>query len=388
MSEGFVNRAYRDMVNWRFYHDVPVRILFDYMLRIAALEEHVDASGVLIPAGGILAQVEKLAKDNDLTVDKVRYALKKLASSNEISIIYYRTKGSLIVITEWEKYQQATPSQIPTQIPSQFPSQFPTQCNSQDIDIVNDTNETQKVSHSNSQSVSQSNSHSNSQSEKQENEEIPPTPPKEDKEKKEHTSSCACVCEDAPDGQQQLQLQLDGMTDKASVPQPAKKTSGKPKANKLTYNKQTHKIEGITNEDMEKWRQMFPYLDIEAEIENEEEYLARPKRKYTDIRRTFENHLKTQQYPPPPNADEVMRIGMERKLDITLEMATRFFNKHQAAGWRNEQWKPILDWRCLLENFVAAWNQNHYGPQTGNFSQSTYGRPTESKPFDPSKYEN
>ena len=144
----------------------------------------------------------------------------------------------------------------------------------------------------------------------------------------------------------------------------------------------------VTKEDMEKWRQMFPYLDIEAEIENEEEYLARPKRKYTDIRRTFENHLKTQQYPPPPNADEVMRIGMERKLDITLEMATRFFNKHQAAGWRNDQWKPILDWRCLLENFVATWNQNHYGPQTGNFSQSIYGRPTESKPFDPSKYEN
>ena len=380
---GFVNQAYRDMVNWRFYHDVPVRILFDYMLRIAALEEHVDASGVLIPAGGMLAQVEKLAKDNALTVAQIRLALKKLIVSNEITMTFYSKRGSLIVINQWDKYrlgalsQNAPKSQSnDTQIASK--SQ-PYVSNNQE-----DTNETKNQN----APKSQSNDTQIAPKEKQENEEIPPIPLKEDKEKKEHTSSCACVCEDAPDGQQQLQLQLDGMTDKASVPQSAKKTSGKPKANKLTYNKQTHKIEGITKEDIEKWRQMFPYLDIEAEIENEEEYLARPKRKYTDIRRTFENHLKTQQYPPPPNADEVMRIGMERKLDITLEMATHFFNKHQASGWRNEQWKPILDWRCLLENFVATWNQNHYGPQIGNFSQSTYGRPTESKPFDPSKYEN
>ena len=373
---GFVNQAYRDMVNWQFYHDVPVRLLFDHLLRTVAWEEHVTTGGIRIPEGGILVQIEKLAKDNDLTVEQVRYALKKLASSNEISIASHGSRGSLIVVTRWEDYALTIPKLIPKLIPKQFPNcEQGQQSEKQDV-----TNDIEEKFQNNSQIVSQINSKITPSSKEPENREIPPETSKENKEQETHIKeenikeeSSSEIFSNQASSQQMI---LPWFNDFSMKP---------PRERIAVKNK---KLVGIIDDDKKKWKHDFPYLDIDALLEDAEIYLGKHPKKYTDVFGFLNNMFKRQPYPFPKTLDDVLLIAKERNLKLTREAAEYFFNKYQSIGWRDNNNKPIHDWRCLLENFVATWNQNHYGPQTGNFSQSTYGRPTESKPFDPSKYEN
>ncbi|MBQ9446887.1 MAG: hypothetical protein IJU61_09845 [Victivallales bacterium] len=95
---GFVNKTYCNMLSWQWYHNLPVRVLFDHLLRFIGNENNVNNGSVLI-------SIDKLAKDSCLTINQVRLALIKLESSNDVSVVSYGKKGSLITIKDWEKYQ-------------------------------------------------------------------------------------------------------------------------------------------------------------------------------------------------------------------------------------------------------------------------------------------
>jgi len=111
------------MVSWRWYHDFPVRILFDHLLRIVSLEDRKSVGGITIPQGGVLVQIDRLAKDNGLTLHQVRLALKKLSNTNDIIITLYARRGSLVVINNFEKYYCDNRIQIASKAQSQIDTQ-------------------------------------------------------------------------------------------------------------------------------------------------------------------------------------------------------------------------------------------------------------------------
>lgn len=101
---GFVNQAFQNMVNWQWFHDVPVRILFEYLLHIVNLDDKTEC-GICIKSGSVLVTISQLEKATCLSTRQVRTALSKLSSTNEISVITSRQNGTIISITEWLKYK-------------------------------------------------------------------------------------------------------------------------------------------------------------------------------------------------------------------------------------------------------------------------------------------
>ena len=209
----------------------------------------------------------------------------------------------------------------------------------------------------------------------QKNKETPPTPLKENK-KEEKIEKEKIEKEKAEyetdDGNEPQQQMLPGIED-AVIKPPRERIAIRDK-----------KLVGIIEEDKQKWKHDFPYLDTDAILADAEAYLARHPKKYDDIYKFINNSFKRQPYPFPNNADDVLQMANERNLTLAKEAAEYFFNKYQAIGWMDKG-KPIHDWRCLLDNFA----KNPWLPRnTANTQQSFNGGQTESKPFDPSKYTN
>ena len=102
-SQGFVNQAFRNMINWKWYHDYPVNILFHHLLHIANIDDIV-INGLCVKAGSVLTTIPCLSFATGLTEKQIRTACEKLISSNDISINSFHKKGSIITVTEWDKY--------------------------------------------------------------------------------------------------------------------------------------------------------------------------------------------------------------------------------------------------------------------------------------------
>ena len=102
-STGFVNQAFRNMINWKWYHDYPVNILFHHLLHIANIDDIV-INGLCVKAGSVLTTIPCLSFATGLTEKQIRTACEKLVSSNDISINAFHKKGSIITVTEWDKY--------------------------------------------------------------------------------------------------------------------------------------------------------------------------------------------------------------------------------------------------------------------------------------------
>ena len=101
---GFVNQVYRDMLNWQWYRDMPVRVLFEHLLRIVTEDDKMEL-GLCIKSGSVLTSISKLQQETNLTTKQIRIALSKLISTNDISMFPSRKNGTIISITEWFKYK-------------------------------------------------------------------------------------------------------------------------------------------------------------------------------------------------------------------------------------------------------------------------------------------
>jgi hypothetical protein len=94
---------HRKMLQWEWFTDRNVFHVFMIILLNANHEEK-KWKGITIKKGEYLTSLEKLAQSTKLSVNQVRLVLKKLKSTNEITI-KTTSLNTLISIRNWEKYQ-------------------------------------------------------------------------------------------------------------------------------------------------------------------------------------------------------------------------------------------------------------------------------------------
>lgn len=97
-------KTFRKMLEWEWYKDIPVRILFEHCLLKANYKEK-KWQGVVINPGSFVTSYENLAFETGLTVQQVRTALNKLKSTSEITC-KSTSRYSIIIINNWDYYQE------------------------------------------------------------------------------------------------------------------------------------------------------------------------------------------------------------------------------------------------------------------------------------------
>lgn len=100
--EGWI-KIHRKLLDWEWYKDNNVKIVFLHLLLVANHKEQ-KWKGKTILRGQKLTSIEHLAKETNLTVMQVRTALKKLKSTNEITM-KTTNKNTLITIEKYNDYQ-------------------------------------------------------------------------------------------------------------------------------------------------------------------------------------------------------------------------------------------------------------------------------------------
>lgn len=113
-------KLHRSMTEWGWFTDVNTAHLFIYLLLKA---NHKDGhfKGVLVRRGQLVIGRKKLSENTGLTEQQVRTSLKRLKSTNEITINSTK-RFSIVTILNYRKYQ----SEFELQQPSIQPSDQPT----------------------------------------------------------------------------------------------------------------------------------------------------------------------------------------------------------------------------------------------------------------------
>lgn len=96
-------KIHRQITDWEWYEDLPVRVLFMHLLLKASFTDS-RTRGVDVPRGSLMTGINKLSDETKLTVRQIRTALKKLKSTNEVTIKSH-TKFSIITISNYNQYQ-------------------------------------------------------------------------------------------------------------------------------------------------------------------------------------------------------------------------------------------------------------------------------------------
>lgn len=100
--EGWI-KIHRKMVDWEWYNDNNVKIIFLHLLLTANHKEK-KWQGITIKRGQKLTSIQHLAEENNLTIQQTRTALNKLKTTNEITI-KATNKYTLITIEKYSDYQ-------------------------------------------------------------------------------------------------------------------------------------------------------------------------------------------------------------------------------------------------------------------------------------------
>ncbi len=102
MTKGWI-RLHRSMLEWEWYDDVNTKSVFLHLLLTAALQP-VRWHGIQIPRGGRFITRELLAKEVNLSEQKVRTALLHLQKSGEITITT-QSKKTVVLVNNFDRYQ-------------------------------------------------------------------------------------------------------------------------------------------------------------------------------------------------------------------------------------------------------------------------------------------
>ena len=101
--QGYI-KLHREIMEWEWYKDIPVRVLFEHLL-LKANHKLQKWHGKVIEAGSFITSLDNLAFETGLTKMQVRTAIKKLISTCEITHKGH-SKYSIITINNWIKYQE------------------------------------------------------------------------------------------------------------------------------------------------------------------------------------------------------------------------------------------------------------------------------------------
>lgn len=102
MNNGYV-KIYRKFINWEWYTDVNVKILFLHLLLTANHKPH-KWRGKIINPGQRVTSYSNLAAETGLTVKQVRTALNKLKSTGEVAS-ESTNLYTVITVANWALYQ-------------------------------------------------------------------------------------------------------------------------------------------------------------------------------------------------------------------------------------------------------------------------------------------
>lgn len=97
-------KLHRDIMNWEWYKDIPVRILFEHCI-LKANYEAKKWQGKVIERGQFVTSLKNLAFETGLTLKQVRTAINKLKKTNEMAHEGH-SQYSIITIKNWDKFQQ------------------------------------------------------------------------------------------------------------------------------------------------------------------------------------------------------------------------------------------------------------------------------------------
>lgn len=105
VNNGFITLQ-RQIIDWEWYDDANTFRLFIHILLKA---NHTDKNyrGTLIKRGTFLTGRDVLAKETGLSIQQIRTGLKKLKSTNEITI-KTNSKGSVVQVVKYNDYQSVT----------------------------------------------------------------------------------------------------------------------------------------------------------------------------------------------------------------------------------------------------------------------------------------
>lgn len=99
---GFI-KLYRSMLNWEWYSDINVKILFLHLL-LKCNYEPKKWQGINIDRGQFVTSIKNLSSEVGLGEKQVRIALKKLQKTGEIEV-KTTNKFTLINVVNFNKFQ-------------------------------------------------------------------------------------------------------------------------------------------------------------------------------------------------------------------------------------------------------------------------------------------
>lgn len=102
MEKGWI-KIYRKIVDWEWYKDIPVRVLFEHCFLKANIKDK-KWQGTVIKRGSFITSLDNLVFETGLSKMQVRTALNKLKTTHEIT--YQATRQySIITVNNYELYQ-------------------------------------------------------------------------------------------------------------------------------------------------------------------------------------------------------------------------------------------------------------------------------------------
>lgn len=99
---GFI-MLWRKALNWEWYKNIPVKVLFFHILLIAN-HSNQRWEGIEVKAGETITSIQHLAEESGVSIQQVRTALEKLEKTKEIQV-ESTNRYSKIKIINWGKYQ-------------------------------------------------------------------------------------------------------------------------------------------------------------------------------------------------------------------------------------------------------------------------------------------
>lgn len=96
-------KLYRQLLDWEWYRDINVKVLFLHLLLTANYETK-KWQGITIEKGQKVTSFAHLAEETGLSVKQVRVALEKLKMTQEVTHEATR-RYSIITVNNWSKYQ-------------------------------------------------------------------------------------------------------------------------------------------------------------------------------------------------------------------------------------------------------------------------------------------
>lgn len=101
--EGWI-KLHRQILDWEWYQNLNVRVLFLHLL-IKANHAEKKWCGKTIKAGQLITSIEHLSAETGLTQRQVRTAIEKLKNTGEIDK-QTTSQNTLIIIKNWNAYQE------------------------------------------------------------------------------------------------------------------------------------------------------------------------------------------------------------------------------------------------------------------------------------------